>query len=345
MFHLANPYWLIGLGIIPLLVWWHNKKKPASMKFTWVQDIGGTTFKTTLYKILHWFEFCAIGLILVGLARPQIGRSYEEITTKGIDIVIALDISSSMLTVDFPESYNPNKIKELLFMGKITKLPPNRVTLAKKAGREFIENRKNDRIGLVVFSKEAFTQCPLTLDYNILLQLFDRVDIGLIEDGTAIGMGIVTALNRLKESTAKSKVIVLITDGQNNAGKIDPITAAELARSLGVKIYAIGAGSKGISIYPVQTEFGLRYVQVSGQSVNEVELQKLANITGGLYFLAETPGTLTNIFNTIDKLEKVEIKSRRYTLYKEIFKYFVMIGFAILVLQLILSLIYIRKIP
>lgn len=348
MFHLANPYWLFGLLVIPALVWWHRRRKPASMKFPFTSLVPFSSLespKTRLYKISHWLEFAVIGLIIIGLARPQLGRSYEEVITKGIDIVVVLDISSSMLTIDFPESYSIDKIRDVLSRGKLGRLPPNRITLAKKSARDFIEHRKNDRIGLVVFSKEAFTQCPPTLDYNILLQLLEDVDIGLIEDGTAIGMGIAIALNRLKESTAKSKIIVLLTDGQNNAGKIDPLTAAELARSIGVKIYTIGTGNRGISIYPVQTPFGLRYAQVSGQELNESELQKIADVTGGLYFLAETPGALTRIFNTIDKLEKVEIKSRRYTLYKEIYKYFVLLGFALLVICTILSFTYICKIP
>jgi Ca-activated chloride channel family protein len=316
------------------------------MKFVLLETFSGMKVspKQKLYKILPWSEVLVVAVMFVGLARPQIGRSYEEVTTKGIDIMLVLDISSSMSTLDFPPSCSPDKINRILY-AKVGKRPKDRLSLAKSAARDFIKARTNDRIGLVVFSKQSFTQCPLTLDYNMLLQLLDKVNIGLIEDGTAVGMGVATALNRLKESTGKSKIIVLLTDGRNNAGKIDPATAADLASTLGVKIYAVGTGNKGISVYPQQTGFGTRYAQVPGQDINEQELQRIADATNGLYFLAETPGALKNIYATIDKLEKVEIKSRRYTLYKEIFKYFVMVGLAILAIQAILSFTLVSKVP
>lgn len=344
VFHLANPYWLFGLVVLPFLIWWHRRKKASSMKFTFTKTFSSikTAPRAKLYNILPYLEVFVIGITLIGLARPQLGRSYEEVTNKGIDIMLVLDISSSMRAIGFPESYSINRIKELLHTNK---LPSNRIELAKNAAKNFIKGRKSDRIGLVVFSKSAFTQCPLTLDYNILLQLLDKVNIGLIEDGTAIGMGIATALNRLKSSKAKSKIIILLTDGRNNAGKIDPLTSAELANTLGVKIYTIGAGNKGITIHPVRTAFGIQYAQVQGEEIDEQELQRIVDATGGLYFLAETPGALKSIYKTIDKLEKVEIKSKRYTLYREIFKYFVMVGFAALMLQMILSFAIVSKIP
>ncbi len=344
MFHLANPYWLLGLLILPFLIWWQLRKKSSSMKFTFMETFSGINGspKTRLYSILPWVEIFVIGTIFIGLARPQIGRTYEEVTTKGIDIMLVLDISSSMRAIGFSESQGISKVKGLLYSGK---LPKDRITLAKDAAKDFIKNRKSDRIGLVVFSEGAFTQCPLTLDYNILAQLLDEVNIGLIEGGTAIGMGIATALNRLKESTAKSKIIILLTDGRNNTGKIDPITAAELASTLDVKVYTIGTGNKGITVYPQNTAFGLQYAQVEGNEIDEEELRKIADVTGGFYFMAETPKALKHIYNTIDKLEKVEIKSRRYTLYREIFKYFILIGFIILAIQIILSFTFVSKIP
>lgn len=342
MFHFASPYWLLGLLVLPFLLWWHRKIKPSSMRFTSVDSLLELkpSFRTRLYFMLPFIEIFTLGILLIGLARPQIGKTYDEVVTKGIDIVMVLDISSTMKTMDFPPEYSPERIESILRSGEAK----SRLQVAKDAAKDFIKGRQGDRIGLVVFAQQSFTQCPLTLDYNILLQLLDEIYIGMIEDRTAVGMGIATALNRLKESTGKSKIIILLTDGLNNAGKIDPETAAQLAKSIGVKIYTIGAGNKGISVYPDETPLGTRYVQVM-QQLDEGQLQKIADITGGLYFRADSPDALKGIYKTIDKLEKVDIKTKRYTLYREIYRYFVFLGLLALALYAVLVFLVVAKIP
>lgn len=342
MFHFASPYWLLGLLVLPFLLWRHRKIRPSSMRFTSVDSLAGLkpSFRVKLYFILPFVEIFILGILLIGLARPQIGKTYEEVVTKGIDIVMVLDISSTMKTMDFPSEYSVERIESILRSGEAK----SRLQVAKDAAKDFIEGRKGDRIGLVVFAQQSFTQCPLTLDYNILLQLLDEIYIGMIEDRTAIGMGIATALNRLKKSTGKSKIIILLTDGLNNAGKIDPETAAQLAKSIGVKIYTIGAGNKGVSVYPYETPLGIRFAQVREQ-LDEEQLQKIADITGGLYFRADSPGALKGIYKTIDKLEKVDIKTKRYTLFREIYQYFVYLGLLALMIYVVLIFVIIAKIP
>lgn len=328
MIHFANPFYLLLLALIPLIAWWKFfREKRATMKFSSLESIKkvGMPYSLKMYRILLILQLCALGLFIIGFARPQKGRTFEEIITKGIDIVIALDISSSMRAMDFK--------------------PHDRIYVAKEAAANFIKGRKNDRIGLVVFARKAFTQCPLTLDYDILLKLLKDIKVGAIEDGTAIGMGLATAINNLKNSKAKSKIIVLLTDGRNNAGKIDPMTAAKLAVPLGIKVYTIGAGKPGPTLYPVDTGFGTRYVRVTGEEPDEELLKDIANTTGGLYFRARTPDALNRIFKTIDKMEKVEFKTRKYTKYKELFGYFVLLAFAILTLEIILSNTRFRRLP
>ncbi|MDD2890271.1 MAG: VWA domain-containing protein [bacterium] len=344
MFHFASPYWLLGVLALPLIFWWHLKKKHSAMRFTSVDSFAGLkeSFRIKLYKILPFIEAFTIGVLLIGLARPQIGKTYEEVATKGIDIMLVMDISSTMTFIDFPLDYSVDKIRGILNSGHPEKFV--RLQIAKDAAKDFINGRKGDRIGLVLFSQQALTQCPLTLDYNILLKLLDEAKFGMIEDGTAIGMGIATAVNRLKDSDGKSKIIILLTDGINNTGKIDPITAALLAKTMGVKIYTIGAGNKGISVGLRETNFGMQYAQVTDQ-LDEEQLQKIADITGGLYFRADSPDALKGIYKTIDKLEKIDIKMKRYTLYKEIYKYFVYIGLLSLLLYISLIFVVVAKIP
>ncbi|MCK4595187.1 VWA domain-containing protein, partial [candidate division WOR-3 bacterium] len=273
-----------------------------------------------------WVGITGVVFLVLGLARPQKGRSYEEYITKGIDIMLALDISSSMRCLDYK--------------------PYDRIQMAINAAQNFINGRGNDRIGLVLFATDAFTQCPLTLDHEILSDLLQKAEVGMIEDGTAIGMGLATAVNRLKESDSKSRIIVLLTDGRNNAGKIDPGTASELAKSYDIKVYTIGAGKKGETLYPVDNGiFGRRYAPVLGVDIDEEILKEIANLTDGLYFRAETPEALSKVYEVIDKMEKVEIKTKKYTLYKEIFKYFVLTGLVLLLIPIILNYTILLKIP
>ena len=270
-------------------------------------------------------RMAAIFIFILALARPQAGQKEEEIITEGIDIMLTLDISGSMKAEDFA--------------------PQNRLGAAKDVLREFIKSRHNDRIGLVVFSRFSFTQCPLTLDYSALIELLDKVDIGMIEDGTAIGMAITNAVNRLRDSNVKSKIIILLTDGINNAGKIDPLTASNAAKALGIKIYTVGAGKPGGAMYPVDDPiFGKRYVHMDTE-IDEELLKNIANETGGLYFRAKDKEGLRGIYNTIGKLEKTKIETKEYANYTELAGFFILPGFMLLLLEVILAHTLFAKIP
>jgi Ca-activated chloride channel family protein len=249
----------------------------------------------------------------------------QRIKGRGIDILLAIDISGSMKAVDFQ--------------------PTNRLEAAKKVAAEFIDKRVNDRIGVIIFSDNAFTQCPLTLDYNILMNLLEKIQINEEPSGTAIGMGLATAVARLKDSEAKSKVIILITDGRNNTGEIDPFTAAELAQTFGIKVYPVGVGSKGEVDYPYNTVFGVRYKKVK-IDIDMDALNKIAEITGTERArLAQNTGELEAIIDYIDELEKSEIEIQNYYQYKEMFWYFLLVGLILLILRLFSGLVVFREIP
>ena len=261
-------------------------------------------FKTYLRHLPFAMRMIALGLLIVVLARPQATDSWEETETQGIDIVLALDVSGSMLAQD---------------------LQPNRLEAAKKVAAEFITDRKNDNIGLVVFAGESFTQCPMTTDHKVLLNLLNSIDFGMIEDGTAIGLGLANAVNRLKDSESKSKVVILLTDGSNNRGQIAPLTAADLAQSYGIRVYTIGAGTKGMAPTPVQTPFGMR-LQNMPVDIDEKTLTEIASLTGGKYFRAEDNASLSNIYNEIDELEKYLISVQNVTRKQELFLPFAVLG-------------------
>jgi Ca-activated chloride channel family protein len=234
-------------------------------------------------------------LLTLALARPQEGVRESELTARGVDIVLALDISSSMRAEDFQ--------------------PSNRLSVAKQVGGDFVRNRRRDRVGLVAFAATAFTQCPLTLNHDALTGLLDRLTFGMVEDGTAIGMGLATAVNRLRQSTAKSKVVILLTDGVNNRGAVDPLTAAELARAIGVRVYTIGVGTTGIAPVPVDDPiFGMRYQRVQVE-IDEKILEAIAGRTDGRYYRAKDPQALAAIYREIDRLERSEIKDVLYEEY------------------------------
>ena len=266
-----------------------------------------------------------ISLINVGYARQQSGRSEEKVTTEGIDIILAMDISSSMLAEDFK--------------------PKNRIEAAKAVAAEFIKGRQNDRIGLVVFAGQSFTQCPLTLDYGILLRFLQEVHIGMIEDGTAIGMAIGNCVNRLRDSKAKSKVVILLTDGRNNRGELDPLTAARVAKTFDIRIYTIGAGKKGDALYPIEDPiFGKRYVRMPVE-IDENLLKQIASITGGKYFRATDRTSLEKIYADIGNLEKTKIEIKEYTRYKELFSKYLLLALSLLLLEIVLANTKFRKIP
>jgi len=263
-------------------------------------------------------------LLIICLARPQTKMSSEKVSTEGIDIVMALDISSSMLAQDFL---------------------PNRLEAASKVATEFINGRPNDRVGLVVFAGESFTQCPLTTDHKVVLDALEQLESGLIEDGTAIGMGLATAADRLKDSDSKSKVVILLTDGENNQGIIDPKTAAEIAASLNIRVYTIGVGTDGLAPYPITDPFGRTRLQKVKVAIDEELLEYIANLTGVSYYRATDERKLKDIFKEIDKLEKTRIEVASFTRYSEKFLPFALAAFLLLVFEQLLNLLIIKRLP
>jgi len=279
--------------------------------------------------ILIALRVLVIILLVFALARPQSGKAHSKVTTEGIDIVLALDVSGSMLAEDFQLK---NKRR-------------NRLYVAKEVVKDFIEWRENDRIGMVVFAGQAYTQCPLTLDYDVLLQFLEKVEIGMVEDGTAIGSAIGVCVNRLKSSKAKSKVVILLTDGRNNAGGIDPLTAAELSKTFGMKIYTVGAGTKGLAPYPVKNLFGLKTYRSIQIDIDEEGLTEIAKITGGKYFRATDTASLKEVYRQIDSLEKTKMEEAKYTEYSELFIYLLIPALGILLFEVVLANTRFRRIP
>lgn len=318
--------WLL-LIIIPLIVFYvlKSSKAQATFKLASTNAFKNTKpgWKVRLRHLPFVLRTITIALIIIIIARPQSVNSWEESETQGIDMVMALDVSGSMLAQN---------------------LKPNRLEAAKNVAAEFITERKNDNIGLVTFAGESFTQCPLTTDHAILLNLLNAVDFGVIEDGTAIGLGLANSVNRLKESESKSKVVILLTDGTNNSGQIAPLTAADLAQSYGIRVYTIGVGTKGMAPTPVQMPFGIRYQNME-VSIDEETLRNIASITGGKYFRAENTEGLREIYHEIDAMEKYLISTQNVTRRQELF---VPIGFVVLLLillELLLKRTVFRSIP
>lgn len=313
--------WLLLL-LLPLLAWylWKHQKQHAHIEISNTAAFGGFRKTRKLWQhILYGLLFTSFVSLVLAMARPQTSFSFEKSKTQGIDIVIALDISFSMLAQDFN---------------------PSRLEAAKDVAMEFVSHRPNDRIGLVVFSGESYTQCPPTTDQRILLNLFSQVKTNdAIEGGTAIGNGLATAINRLRESKTKSKVIILLTDGENNRGSIAPQTAAELAAEFGVKVYTIGIGSNGIARTPIGIHPNGHIIYDNlPVKLDENLLQKIAAQTKGSYFRATTKNKLKEIYNEIDKLEKTEIQKDKHVRYNEMFQVFGLIGLALLCLYLTLKL-------
>jgi Ca-activated chloride channel family protein len=325
----ANPEYLLLFLPLALLGYWYitrRRGRGGTIRFSHLGTLKDIP-QGAARKTRHWLfvlRMAALSLLVLAFARPQSGVKGEEVLTEGIDIVLTMDVSSTMLAED---------------------IRPNRVDATKAVAREFIQGRKNDRIGLVVFAGQAYTQCPLTLDYGILMNFLDEIRVGMIEDGTAVGMGLATAVNRLRSSEAKSKVIILLTDGQNNRGEVDPLTAAQMAQAFDIKVYTIGAGTRGVAMYPVVDPFfGKRY-QPMQVNVDEETLQRIAQTTGGKYYRATDRRNLEAIYREIDGLEKTEIKVKEYTRYSELFFYLVFGALALLFLEIGLANTRFRKIP
>ncbi|MGB9772279.1 MAG: vWA domain-containing protein [Candidatus Kapaibacteriota bacterium] len=326
--HFANPEFFWLLLIVPILIVWYmfrNKKIFVPLKFSSIEGFTKTKpgIKVRLRHLPFALRMLALTLFLLALARPQTSSSEKEIETEGIDIVLTLDISGSMLAEDFK---------------------PNRLEAAKKITEKFIDARQNDRIGLVIFSAKSFTQCPITIDHAVLKNLLKQIKSGLIEDGTAIGMGLATAVDRLKDSKARSKVIILLTDGVNNTGIISPMTAADLAKNFDIRVYTIGVGTIGKAPYPFQTPFGIQYMNVDVE-IDEPLLKDIASKTGGKYFRATNNKALETIYNEIDAMEKTKIKQFVFTTFTDRFFPFVLSGAIIFLIEILLHLFVFRKIP
>lgn len=328
-YRFADPLYLLLLALLPALVWWYATRAgraAGAMRYSAVGRLqradGGRTGRWP--HLLFGLRMLALALLLVAFARPQTGVTAESVSAEGIDIVLALDLSSSMLAED---------------------LEPNRIGAARQVAADFVRGRRNDRIGLVVFAGEAFTQAPLTLDHRVVVTLLEELEVGVIEDGTAIGMGLATAVKRLGDSTAESKVIVLLTDGQNNRGAIDPATAAQMAQALGVRIYAVGAGTRGAARVPVDDPlFGRRYVSMQ-VDIDDEALEELAAVTGGRYFRATDTESLERVYEEIDALETTEVEMASFTQYGELFHWPLGFGLGLLLVEVGLGRTLLRRLP
>lgn len=320
-FEFASPYFLYGLAIIPILIIWYIFRCNNQQAYVRFSDTGffnklPKSWRSYLRHIVFILEIGALSLFIVALARPQSSSKNKKVNVEGIDIVLTMDISSSMLARD---------------------LKPDRLEASKEVASNFVEGRPNDRMGLVVFSGETFTQVPLTTDHAMMLNMLKDMKCGLLEDGTAIGDGLASAVSRLKDSEAISKVVILLTDGDNNAGSITPATAAEMAKIYGIRVYTIGAGTRGMAPYPVQTPFGgIQYQQVPVK-INETLLQQIADETGGKYFRAESKESLQKIYDEIDQMERSKIEVNEFQRLHEEFYPFVIWGLILLIAAFLLK--------
>ena len=312
------------------MIVYHVRRKrftSAAIRYSDVRIVkrAARTSRQKYRWLLTALRVLAVAAFVIAFARPRAGTEIRTVTSEGIDIMLAIDVSSSMQAEDFK--------------------PHNRLYVAKEEIKKFIERRVSDRIGLVVFAQHSFTQCPLTTDYAVLLRFVDLVNFGMIEDGTAIGMAIANGVNRLRESDAKSQVMILLTDGDNNAGEIDPLTAANLAKALDVKIYTIAAGKPGNVMFPVDHPLYGKQYAYRPTNVDEETLKDIASRTGGKYFRARSSDELEEIYTIIDGMEKTEVKESAHTQYRELFQYFTYAGALLLVLEMVLGSTYFRKLP
>lgn len=311
----ANPEFLYLLFLIPLLWIWryfYNKRQFSTFKISSLSSIKTKSWKENGKLFIFIIRTLAIAFIILGLARPQSSSSWQDSTTMGIDIIISMDISGSMLAQD---------------------LKPDRLKASKNVALDFISARPNDRMGLVIFSGESFTQCPLTTDHVVLKNLFKDVKSGLVEDGTAIGMGLATSVNRLKDSQAISKVVILLTDGVNNQGSIPPLTAAKIAEKFDIRVYTIGVGIEGFAPYPFKTPFGTTVYQDIEVQIDEKTLQDIATTTNGKYFRATSNKALKEIYLEIDKLERSKIDVKEFSKKNEEFRFFIWIAISLLLIE------------
>jgi Ca-activated chloride channel homolog len=324
----ANPEFLCLFLLLPLLLVVHWKIRTKRRTDVKISELGTLSdYKPSIRQRIGWmpllFRMLAISLIIVSLARPRSSSHGTNVTSEGIAIVLAMDVSSSMLAED---------------------LRPNRIESAKKVASEFISERPNDLIGLVIFSGESFTQCPLTTDHGVLLNLMDGIQSGILEDGTALGEGLATAIARIKDSPAKSKVIILLTDGVNNAGSIAPVTAGEIAKTFGIRVYSVGVGRNGSAPYPFKTPFGIQYQNVDVQ-IDEAILQNISNSTDGKYFRATDNKKLKAIYQEIDKMEKTKVEVTEFRRYTEEFNSYLIWAVFFFIGEILLRLTLLRSLP
>ncbi|MGE0076489.1 MAG: VWA domain-containing protein [Bacteroidales bacterium] len=322
----ANPKLLYLLILVPLMAAWYifrQKDIKASLRISTLGGFSNTkpSIRVYLRHTPFVLRIIAVILVIVALARPQTTNIQKNVSADGIDIVLSLDVSGSMLARDFK---------------------PDRLEAAKELGIKFVSGRQTDRVGLVIFAGESFTLCPITTDHVALINMFKDISMGVLEDGTAIGSGLATAISRLKDSEAKSKVIILLTDGVNNRGEIAPLTAAEIAKSFGIRVYTIGVGTYGTAPYPVQTPFGTQYRDMKVE-IDEDLLTKIAEMTGGEYFRAVSNKALEEVYAKIDKLEKSKIEVTEYSRREERFRPYALAAFILLVLEILLRRTFLRS--
>ncbi|MDB9787157.1 VWA domain-containing protein [Bacteriovoracaceae bacterium] len=330
MMRLAHPWFLLLiLAIIPIILW--RKKSGGRLRYSNLDLIKNVKIHLPKFhprSILLLLRILTVIFFIIALCRPQSGKKFSEVSSEGVDILLALDTSGSMKALDFTE--NGQRV--------------NRLHIVRKVVANFIEKRPNDRMGLVVFGQDAFTQCPLTLDHGILLEFLKKAEIGMAGDGTAIGQALGTAVKRLKDLKSKSKIVILLTDGRNNSGELPPLKASELAKVYGIKVYTIGVGTKGKAPFEMDTLFGRRLVYHK-VDIDDKMLTMVANTSGGRYFRATDANELEEIYNEIDKLEKREVKVKEYTEYNELFHWFLLLGIICLLAEIFLSQTKLRKIP
>jgi len=329
----AHPFLLLLLLLLPLAAWLKGRRgQPPAFLYSSVKLVEGLTRarRSRAGNLLAALRWLVLALFLVALAQPRLTKSTTEVKASGIDIVAALDLSGSMISEDF----------------EVRGERVNRVNMAKSVLRDFIDKRPNDRIGLVVFAREAYIATPLTLDHDYLQENLARLEIGAInENATAIGDALTTAVNRLRDLKSKSKIIILATDGQNNSGNTEPLRAAAAAAAFGVKIYTVGIGEQGQAPMPARDMFGRKVYQMVPVDVDETTLQKIADQTGGKYYRADNADKFRQIYAEIDKLEKTEATVNKFTEYKELFGWFVGAGLALLLLELMLGETIFRRLP
>jgi Ca-activated chloride channel family protein len=323
--------WVVAWWLVP---WWARRRRQvAAVRYSSLETLQRLRPSRTvvLRRVVEGLRLVTVALLIMAMARPQTGRKHTEVRTEGIDIVLVLDTSGSMQALDLDADRPINRRR-------------NRLEIAKAVVDDFVRGRRNDQIGLVVFGSEAFTQCPLTLDHGILATFLERVEIGMAGDATAIGSAIGTAVKRLRDSQAESKVIILLTDGRNNAGALDPRKAAEIAETFDIKIYAIGAGTRGKAPFVVDSFFGKQVVYESVE-IDDPMLEEIARRTGGAYYRAEDGQALESIYTEIDELETTEITSNTYMEYNEQFRWFLWPAMVLLLAEVVLLGTRFRKLP